>query len=94
MMPKILIIGDITFFIYSGDINEKRLHIHVEKKKGRYRKAAKFWLEPEIELETKGNLSEKEINEVIKIIEINKDSLVNQVRNFYNGLEIKTIRIK
>jgi len=70
------------------------LHIHVEKKKGRYRKAAKFWLEPEIELENKGNLSGKEINEVKKIIEMNKDNLVQQIKNFYNGLEIKTIRIK
>jgi len=93
-MPKILIVGDISFFIYSGDINEKRLHIHVEKKKGRFRKAAKFWLEPEIELENKGNLSGKEINEVKKIIEMNKDNLVQQMKNFYNGLEIKTIRIK
>ena len=93
-MPKILIYGDITFFIYSGDINEKRLHIHVEKKKGRYRSAAKFWLEPEIELETKGNLSGNDINEVKKMIKMNKNSLVKQIRNFYNGLEIKTIRVK
>jgi len=77
-MPKILIVGDVTFFIYSGDINEKRLHIHVEKKKGRYRKAAKFWLEPEIELVTRGNLSDKEINEVKKIIQMNQINLVNQ----------------
>ena len=93
-MPKILIVGDVTFFIYSGDINEKRLHIHVEKKKGRYRKAAKFWLEPEIKLVTRGNLSDKEINEVKKIIQMNQVKLVNQIRNFYNGLEIRTIRIK
>ena len=93
-MPKILIVGDVTFFIYSGDINEKRLHIHVEKKKGRYRKAAKFWLEPEIKLATRGNLSDKEINEVKKIIQMNQVKLVNQIRNFYNGLEIRTIRIK
>ncbi len=96
-MPKILIVGDVTFFIYSGDIDEKRLHIHVEKKKGRYRKAAKFWLEPEIELVTRGNLSDKEINEVNevkKIIQMNHVNLVKQIRNFYNGLEIRTIRIK
>ena len=93
-MPKILIVGDITFFIYSGDINEKRLHIHVEKKKGRYRRAAKFWLEPEIKLETKGNLSARGIREVMKIIEINKDILIKQIRSFYSGEEIKTIRIK
>ena len=93
-MPKILIVGDITFFIYSGDIHESRLHIHLEKKKGRYRKAAKFWLEPEIELENKGNLTVKEVNEVKKIIEMNRNSLVQQIRNFYNGLEIRTIRIK
>ncbi len=93
-MPKVLIIGDITFFIYSGDINEKRLHVHVEKKKGRYRKAAKFWLEPEIKLETKGNLTNKDINEIKKIIELNKERLVRQLKNFYSGVEIKTIRIK
>ncbi len=93
-MPKVLIIGNITFFIYSGDINERRLHIHVEKKKGRYRNAAKFWLEPEIELETKGNLTSKEINGIKKIIELNKESLVRQLKNFYSGVEIKTIRIK
>ena len=93
-MPKVLIVGDITFFIYSGDINEKRLHIHVEKRKGRHRKAAKFWLEPQIELETKGNLTEKEINEIKKLIRMNQNKLVNQIRNFYNGIEIRTIRIK
>ena len=66
----------------------------MEKKKGRYRNAAKFWLEPQIELETKGNLTNKEINEVMKIIKMNKERLVKQLEKFYNGMEIKTIRIK
>lgn len=92
-MPKILIIGDITFFIYSGDIDEKRMHIHVEKKKGRYRKAAKFWLEPKIELAFGGNLSKKEIMRVMKMIEMYKDILVKKIKDFYNGIEIKTIRV-
>jgi len=39
-------------------------------------------------------LTNKEINEVMKIIKMNKERLVKQLEKFYNGMEIKTIRIK
>jgi len=54
--------------IYSGDLIENRKHVHVEARKGKFRRTAKFWIEPDIELVDSGNFSKKEINELRKII--------------------------
>ena len=90
-MPKILIIGRFVFLLFGADINEKRKHIHVEIKKGRKRFVAKFWLEPEIKVEEKGNLSPKEIKIAKKLILENYDLLLIQVNKFLKSERIKTI---
>ena len=64
-MPKLLIIKKYVFLLFSVDIFEHRNHIHVEVKKGHRRRVAKFWLEPEIELVDKGNLSDKDFLQMI-----------------------------
>lgn len=53
-MPKLLIINQYVFLIYSSDLAENRKHVHVESKKGRFRRTAKFWLEPNVKWWIKG----------------------------------------
>jgi len=71
-MPKLLTIKKYIFLIYPSDLSEKRKHVHIEARKGRFRKSAKFWLEPVIELAAPGDFNRKEITEVTKIIKENE----------------------
>jgi len=80
--------------IYSSDLSEKRKHDHVESRKGRFRRTAKFWLEPKILLFDKGAFSDKEINIIIKLIEDNLELLNKQIYKFSKGLKVKTITLK
>jgi hypothetical protein len=92
-LPKILIVQNITIFVYSGDISEKRRHIHIEIKKRRHRKSIKFWIEPQIEIVDKNGLNDKEISNIKKIIISNIDLINRQLDQFYQGKYIKLIRL-
>ena len=92
-MPKLLIIRRYVFFVYSSDLNEKRMHVHVEGKKGRQRKSAKFWIEPEIESVSKGSFNEREITAINVLIEEHIELIRDQLINFKNGKRIKTIKL-
>ena len=93
-MGKILILLKYVFLIYSADINERRKHIHVTYNVAGYKKSCKFWLEPEIELDEnkKGDFSEMELREIKKIIEENKELILQQLELFYQGKPVKSIR--
>jgi hypothetical protein len=91
-MPKILIIKSFIFVIYSVDVAESRYHIHVEAKKGRFRVSAKFWLSPEIEIVSKGDFSDKEINVIIKYIEKYRNVIIQQIEKFIKGEKIRCIK--
>jgi hypothetical protein len=92
-LPKLLIISKYIFLVFSADLSEKRKHIHVEARKGRFRKSAKFWIEPEIEIVDSGDFSKREINELQKLIKINKSIIENQIDKFLSGKKIKTIKL-
>ncbi len=92
-MPKLLIFKNLVFLIYSIDLAENRKHIHIESRKGRFRRTAKFWLEPEIRLVEAGNFSKEEIRKIKKLIEQHKDLLIKQIDAFAKGEKIKTIKI-
>jgi len=91
-MPKLLIIRQFIFLLFSEDVFEKRKHIHVEIRKGKRRYVAKFWLEPTIELIKRGNLSSTEVNEAKKLIEKNYDLLLSQIENVLKGEKVTTIK--
>ena len=91
-MPKILIFKNFVFIIFSIDKFEKRVHIHVAKKSIREFILAKFWLEPKIELDKKGDFNNTEINEVEKLIIRFEKDLKEQLKLFYSGKEFKTIK--
>ena len=93
-MGKILILSKYIFLIYSVDIYELRKHIHVTYNVAGYKKSCKFWLEPKIELDEnkKGTFSEIELREIGKLIEDNKEIILQQLNLFYTGKSVKSIR--
>jgi Domain of unknown function (DUF4160) len=72
MSPTILIIGKYRFFFNSRE--ELRRHIHVTTSDG----TVKIWLEPVIGLADFYNISSKELTEIIKIVEDNKDEFIEK----------------
>ena len=76
-----------VFKIFSNE--ELRMHVHVFKEYCE----AKIWLEPEVELCKQGDLTDKEIKEVLDIAESYKEELVKQWKNYMNGkLRMKIIK--
>ena len=94
-MGKILILLKYVFLVYSTDIDELRKHIHVTYNVAGYKKSCKFWLEPKVELDEnkKGVFSEIELREIEKLIEKNKETILQQLSLFYKGEAVKSIRI-
>ena len=77
--------------IFGTDSNKNRIHVHVGRKATK--NYCKIWLEPNVELCKKGDLSEKEISEVLEIAKQYKDELIKQWNNYMNGkLRMKIIK--
>lgn len=93
-MGKILILLKYVFIIYSIDINESRKHIHVTHNVAGFKKSCKFWLEPEVELDEnkKGDFTETELREIKKLTAENKELILQQLKLFYAGQNVKAIR--
>jgi hypothetical protein len=93
-MGKILILLKYVFLVYSIDINELRKHVHVTHNVAGYKKSCKFWLEPKVELDEnkKGDFTEVELREIKKLIEENKQIILQQLNLFYLGKPIKSIK--
>lgn len=92
-MPKVLAVGKFVFLVFASDVAEFRRHIHVEVRKGRHRRVAKFWIEPRIELVTAGNLSEKEIGRAMQLIQAHEAILRAQLDAFYQGKTIRMVKL-
>ncbi len=93
-MGKLLILAKYIFLIYGSDIYENRKHVHVTHNRRGYKKACKFWLEPEVELDLnkKGDFNSIELVEIRKLILENKDTLFAQLNIFYSRQPLKAIR--
>ncbi len=93
-MGKILILSKYVFLIYSIDILELRRHIHVTHNVAGYKKSYKFWLEPNVELDEdkKGNFTRIELKEIEKLVIENRATLLQQLRLFYSGQSVKSIK--
>lgn len=90
-MPKLLVVKWLEFFIFSSDIKENRKHVHLSSRRGKSRNIAKFWLEPEVVVAEAGGFSEKELNEIKKVIVEHLDVLNKQIDAFFAGKRIKLI---
>lgn len=78
--------------MYGTDMNENRKHIHVGKKSMTV--LCKIWLEPTIEVAEKGELTIKEQNEVLAIVNKYSKQLSKQWDDFVAGKKITMIIVK
>ncbi len=94
-MGKLLILQKYIFLIYGSDIYENRKHIHVTYAHKGFKNSCKIWLEPALELDEKkkGDFSEKELNEILKLTKTYKQTLLDQLSLFYQQKEVKAIRL-
>ena len=79
MSPTVLRFKDFRILFFSKE--EKRIHVHVSSPEGE----AKFWIEPVIELAENYGLSQKQINEIKKVIKENEDNIRNAWENHFSS---------
>ena len=89
-MPKVLlyITAKIiwNFLFYNTDFHENRAHVHVGKRGTE--ELCKIWLEPNIELAKQGDLTDKQVKEVIKIAKRYQTKLL------YQWKQLKKVPVK
>ena len=68
-MPTVFIEGPYRFYFFSRE--ETRKHIHVSTSNGE----VKIWLEPEIEVAKVINLSEKDVNQITRIVKSRRQEI-------------------
>ena len=95
-MPKILLYISAkiiwNFLFYNTDFNENRAHVHVGKRG--MEKLCKIWLEPNIEVEKQGDLTDAQVREVLKIATDYRKQLLHQWEHFKSGKTIRIIKVK
>lgn len=95
-MPKILlyITAKIIwqFLFWNTDYNENRAHVHVGKRGTEH--LCKIWLEPEVELAQKGDLTDAQAKEVMAIASEYQIRLLQQWNLFKQGKRVRMITVK
>lgn len=95
-MPKILIYITAKviwqFLFWNTDYYENRAHVHVGKRNTEH--LCKIWLEPNVELADKGDLTDSQAKEVVEIARRYQDKLMRQWKTFKQGKTIRIIKIK
>jgi hypothetical protein len=93
-MGKLLILAKYVFLIYGSDIYEKRRHVHVTYNHRGFKRACKFWLEPEIVIDIGkvGDFKEYELVEIKTLVTANRQLLMDQLDLCYNNKVVKAIR--
>jgi hypothetical protein len=95
-MPKILlyITAKIiwNFLFWNTDYNENRAHVHVGKRSTEH--LCKIWLEPEVEIDKQGDLTDAQAKEVLAIATQYREKLLSQWKLFKEGKAIRIIKVK
>ena len=95
-MPKILLYITAkviwNFLFWNTDYYENRAHVRVGKKSTEH--LCKIWLEPMVEIEDKGDLTDAQVKEVLKIATEYREKLLHQWEQFKQGNPIRIIKIK
>lgn len=95
-MPKVLLYITAkvvwNFLFWNTDFYENRAHVHVGKRGTE--KLCKIWLEPAIEIEDRGDLTNAQLKEILKITEEYHHLLLEQWENFKEGKTVKIIKVK
>lgn len=69
MSPTVFRVGPYRFYFVSRE--EERSHVHATCPDGE----AKFWLEPTVSLAVSTGLSEKQLNDLVRIVESRRDEI-------------------
>ena len=69
MSPTVFREGGFRFYFFSRE--ESRVHVHVQGQNGE----AKFWLEPTTELAQAVGLSQREINEALRLVQEHENDI-------------------
>ena len=95
-MPKILIYITAKiiwqFLFWNTDYNENRAHVHVGKRSTEH--LCKIWLEPVVELDKQGDLTDAQAREVLAIATEYREKLLHQWQQFKTGKRIRIITVK
>ena len=92
-MPKIAVYDYLTFFVVMFDILNEPPHLHVYSSKSHSQKSAKIWIQTS-EFATSGQLSNKDQNLVKKLVDQNRDELLNVWNDILAGQKRKPIKLK
>ena len=77
MSPTVLRYKKYRFFFFSRE--ERRIHIHITSPEGE----AKFWIEPIISLDCYYGLSKKQLKELQKVVEENKNEIKKEWKRHF-----------
>ena len=95
-MPKILLYITAkviwNFLFWNTDYYENRAHVHVGKRSTE--RLCKIWLEPIVEVVDKGDLTDAQVKEVLKIALEYREKLLRQWILFKEGKPIRMIKVK
>lgn len=69
MSPTVFREGGFRFYFFSRE--EPRMHVHVQAQNGE----AKYWLEPVIELAQQTGLSQRELNEALRMVKEHENDI-------------------
>lgn len=91
-MPKIAYYKYLWFYIVSYDLQE-RLLLHVGNSRTRKGSDAKIWIDT-AEVYSGGDLSKQELNLCCKLIDFNRNRIIESIANFASGKKQKAIQLK
>lgn len=90
-MPKLVVYGNLIFFIVAYDLSE-RWHIHVANNKSERKRSAKIWLDT-LDVFERGKLTQQEINTAVNVLRENKEKVLAAIQTFAEGGKIKTLKL-
>ena len=79
MSPTVFREGGIRVFFFSRE--ESRMHVHVQSAQGE----AKFWMEPQIELQANYGFPEHELGRIREVLERRQDEIQRAWRAHFPG---------
>ena len=79
MSPTVLRYKKYRFFIFSRE--ECRIHIHVPSPDGE----VKFWIEPIVSLDCYYGISKKQLKELQRVVEENKNEIKKEWKKHFKG---------
>lgn len=95
-MPKILLYITAKviwqFLFWNADYHENRAHVHVGKRSTEH--LCKIWLEPIVEVDKQGDLTDAQLKDVLAIATEYREKLLKQWNLFKQGRTIRVIKIK